>query len=688
MRLPADNPIRSEDDDLLGRADLARSFAEQVLVLDVSEGAVVGVLGPWGYGKTSFVNLARAHLQAADIPVLEFNPWMFSGAEQLVGSFFVELSAQLKLRPDLADIGARLQEYGESFSGLGWLPAVGPWIERGRGLGRLVTAMLQRRREGTGQRRDRLQAALVEQTHPIVVVLDDIDRLTTTEIRDVFKLIRLTANFPNIIYLVAFDRTRVESALSEQNIPGRQYLEKILQLGVDLPAIPEHVLTRQLLDAVDRSLADIENPGPFDQGAWPDVLHEIIRPLVKNMRDVRRYVAALHGTVRHLQGRVALVDVLALEAVRVFLPDVFLVLNSSVEALTTTSGITYGGRGDPPHLKEQVDRLLSTDPGREQVVHDLVGRLFFAASRHMPGGSHYGGEWKKTWLKERRVAHEDLLRLYLEGVAGEGLQAFTDAELAWARLADRDALDGFFRSLDDDRIQDVISALEVYEDDFRAEHVVPGVIVLLNLMPDLPERQRGMFDLDTRMVVSRVAYRLLRALPDEAAVEAVVPQILLELRSLSAKLELIGDVGHREGRGHKLTSEAFATDLEKAWRAEVRSASVDELKAESELLRTLLVTKREADAGEKALVIDRSPDLTLAVLQSARSDTRSQSLGSRAVHRSARLAWQAVVDIFGDEDAVRSRVEELRAADLPHADEVVELADKYLGGWNPDRFED
>src|SRR6266699_5117483 len=100
-----DNPIRTPEDDVLGRTKNARSFAMQVLSLDVSEGVVVGVLGPWGSGKTSFVNLARVYLEEAGIPILDFNPWMFSGAEQLVESFFVELSAQLQLRPGLADVG-------------------------------------------------------------------------------------------------------------------------------------------------------------------------------------------------------------------------------------------------------------------------------------------------------------------------------------------------------------------------------------------------------------------------------------------------------------------------------------------------------------------------------------------------------------------------------------------------------
>ena len=91
VSVTGDNPIRMPEDDALGRAKVARSFAAQVLSLDVSEGVVVGVLGPWGSGKTSFVNLARVHLEEAGISILDFNPWMFSGAEQLVEAFFVEI---------------------------------------------------------------------------------------------------------------------------------------------------------------------------------------------------------------------------------------------------------------------------------------------------------------------------------------------------------------------------------------------------------------------------------------------------------------------------------------------------------------------------------------------------------------------------------------------------------------------
>lgn len=452
-----DNPIRHLEDDALGRAVAARSFAQQVLALDATEGVVVGVLGAWGSGKTSFINLARSEFEQASLAVLDFNPWMFSGAEQLVESFFVELAVQLRLRPGLADVGKDLEDYGETFTGMAWLPLVGPWIERGIGATKILGQILQRRKEGVGGRREKLEKALAVLDKPILVILDDIDRLSTSEIRDVFKLVRLTASFPNVIYIVAFDRARVEEALAEQGVPGRSYLEKILQVAVDLPELPRDVMNRQISSAIDNALTDIERPGPFDEISWPDVFMEIIRPLIRNMRDVRRYAAAIQGTVRSLDGRIALGDVLCLEAIRVFLPDVFGQLHGAVDGLTTTSELSYGGRDDPPNIKKQVDDLIKAAGIQDEVVRAMINRLFPAAERFI-GGTNYGPDWKARWLRDRHVAHADILRFYLERVVGEGLQAFTDAEQAWSLMGDGEALNTYLRSIDAERLQDVIGS--------------------------------------------------------------------------------------------------------------------------------------------------------------------------------------------------------------------------------------
>ncbi|HPA26436.1 MAG TPA: P-loop NTPase fold protein [Acidobacteriota bacterium] len=677
----ADNPITCPSEDTIGRNKPAKSFAELVLSIDRTEGAVVGVLGPWGSGKTSFINLACEHLKENNASILEFNPWLFSGADQLVQAFFAEISAQLKIKTGLRNIGQQLEGYGEAFSGLGWIPVVGTWIERLLAVMKVASKLLLHGKEGINTRRSKIRKTLASVENPIIVVLDDIDRLSSLEIRDIFRLVRLTANFPNIIYVLAFDRLRVEQALGEQGVPGRDYLEKILQIGIDLPKMPDNVLNSQISRSIEEALSKIENKGPFDQTTWPDVFMEIIRPLIRNMRDVRRYAIAIHGTVRELEGQVALVDVLALEAIRIFLPDVFSNIPGAIEGLTNTSD-GYLLQDDTKQLKAQIDKMVEAAKEREEVVRSLIRRVFLAGQRHV-GGSSYGNEWKSEWLQKRCAAHEYILLFYLERVMSGGFESFTAAEKAWALMADRGAFETYLRSIEVERLQDVISSLEAYENQFKPQHVIPGTVVLLNLLPELPERQHGIYGFGTRMTVGRVIYRLVRSIKDQMNVENAVNEILPQVSYLSSKLELISQVGYKEGAGHKLVSEEYAKKLEKEWRADVSKASNETLGKETELFMTFKFAKMDAEPDEPAIKIPESPLVTQALLWSARSEMTSQAIGNRFVKRSSQLAWDGLIELYGSEETLRERVEVLKNSKPREIGDLLELADKYLSGWRP-----
>ena len=665
-----DTPIRNSEDDTLGRTEQARSFVEHVLSLDVTEGVVVGVLGPWGSGKTSFLNLARpCFKEDEDIVILDFNPWMFSGTEQLIQSFFVELSVQLKLHRDLSGVSKNLEKYGEIFSEILYgMPCIS-WLSP---VIKVLLKFFQGKQEGIRGRRAKLEEALIAYGKPMVVVLDDVDRLTTAEIRDIFKLVRLIANFPNIIYVVAFDRVRVEGALTEQNIPGRDYLEKIMQVGIDLPAAPTHVLSTQAARIIEHVLTDIDHCGLFNQVKWHAVFMKVIRPLLRNMRDVRRYAAVIHGTVQDLNGQIALVDILALEAVRVFLPDVFSQIHGSVDWLTNTT--KYSSHKDSSILKGQINRLLEAAGNRADVVKGLIEQLFPAGSTYVDGlYTEFSDALNPNrWLRERRVAHEDILRLYLERVAGEGLQVLMDTEQAWARMDKPQLLDQYLRSLNVDRLPDVISSLKIYQDLFVPAHV-PASIVLFDWLAELPAHQHEIVDCNIQTRVIKVVIELLRSLPDADAVETEVRKIFPHIALLSSRLELITHLDAQEP-GRKLVSKSSADMFKKEWRTEVRTTPDHVLVKDKQLLWIFVYMKDNADPAEPSVQISDSPSMTLALFQSARIKPSRRDV--------PRLRWKELVKVYGDEATLRERLETLKASPPEGMDdELLQLADQYLSGW-------
>jgi hypothetical protein len=253
-------------------------------------------------------------------------------------------------------------------------------------------------------------------------------------------------------------------------------------------------------------------------------------------------------------------------------------------------------------------------------------------------------------------------------------------------MADRTAFDGYLRSLDADRLLDVIGSLETYEENFGPEHIVPGAVVLLNILPELPERRSGMLALTPMMVVGRVVYRLVRSLKDSDAIEAAVREILPAVSTLYSRLELIDTIGYQQNVGQKLVSEAAAKNFEKGWRDQVLAASADVLAAERGLLWMLLRARRQADHAEPSVEAPDSPSVTFALLQSARTEVLGQAIGSRAVSRSARLAWKELIELYGDEGVLRERIEKLKTASFEGEAELLQLADKYISGWRPQDF--
>lgn len=687
MGIVGDNPVATPDKDLLGRSAVAQHVAADLREVDASAGYVYALTGPWGSGKTSLINMVRSELQNEPaITVVDFNPWLFSGTTQLVDAFFQELAAQLRLKDDRwQKIASDVEAYGDLLSPLSAVPFIGAWVERARSSVTAVKEFQERRRGSVVDRRGRLACALQAVPGPLVVVIDDIDRLETAEIRDIFRLVRLTGSFPNVVYLLAFDRERVANALTETGLDGQAYLEKIVQLAVDIPAVPRQVLLHLLTSALDEAVNSLDVPERFDAGRWPDVLAEVILPLVASMRDVRRYAGAARTTVRAVSGRVELSDVLALEALRVFLPSAFKVLLQAREGLTTTRSGFAATTTDDERLREQVTNFVSSEPDHEAVLQAVVARLFPAGLRHLANNS-YGSDWLSRWLRDRRVAHPDVFALYLERVPSANLIAFGNAEAAFAVLANPEELEVELARHSLEALEDIIASLEVYEDDFPPEAAVPASVVLLNLAPRLPERQRGMFDLgDSQLVVARVVLRLLRRLPSKEEVREAVVQILAQLTSLSARLTVVRLVTPSESEPlvHEADGIALRTELVQA----IRATPASELAQERDLLK-LLLAPRHLAVGDTIKVSPEDQSLSKALLLAAKTQMRSQVMGTRSVGRAYRLSWTLLEELFEGEDNIRRAAQDVEAEaqrdPSPEVRDLIALVNQYLAGWRPD----
>ena len=643
----------------------------------------MGILGPWGHGKSSFINLMREQFESEPaLTVVDFNPWMFSGSNQLVNFFFTEIGAELNVRSK-SRFG-KTADWLAQYAGI--LKPVSQFIPvpGAAAVGEATAAALGGLADTTNadrsakKIRDEITKELAALKQPIVVVIDDIDRLTTIEIREIFKLVRLTASFPNIIYVLAFDRERVEQALTEDGVPGRAYLEKIVQLSFDVPQAPAKLLQSQVFEELNRILAPVAN-ATLDESRWSDVYWEVIDPLFINMRDVTRYAISARSTVKSLGSEVDLVDLLAMEALRVFRPELTQHLARLRSELTSTRG--FGGRKDE-QAQKAISALLERFPEDDALIRALFNRVFPVALQYVEN-SHYGSDWLNTWRTAHRMAHADYLNLYFDRVAPDELIAFRDSEQAFTLMKDASALKEYLTALDQDQLETVIEGLTSYQDKFTADMVVPAATTLLNLIDIIPEKKRlGLFDLGRPdITVSRVTLRLLRRVNDESRRELLVSQILEGVETYSSQLDFIHSVGYREGVGHKLVSEAFAGQLHTDFVARVQKTPPADPSREWDAWRVYDAV--QTTTGKLPLKPGDDPVLLRSVLHSLKSTARAQFANSREVRTEEHLAWDLLVQLFGSEAAIKKVVANVRKASGD--DDVLQLADKYLSGWRPER---
>ena len=313
----------------------------------------------------------------------------------------------------------------------------------------------------------------------------------------------------------------------------------------------------------------------------------------------------------------------------------------------------------------------------------MIRRLFPAAERHI-GGSSYGTDFIPIWLRERRVAHEDVLRTYIERIVGDAITDAAMAEEATALITDPTALATYVDAIDAGRLEDVLVAVSSHDGFGSPDSVIPAVVLILNKMKIVPRRDRGMFGLDSLTRLRLSAFRVFETLVEGDRLDAL-HQILPNLNSFTARLAVLERVGYRDGRGHKLISEEDSRALDRAWRASVRAASAHELLSEPDLLRVLYIATHDADPDEPHLALPPSPELTAAVLRSARTDVRSQSDGDRGVHVSPRLMWDALVAVFGNESLLLERID---PAIGYLDDEIRSVVERYVSGWRPTIHDD
>ncbi|WP_117215604.1 KAP family P-loop NTPase fold protein [Allorhizocola rhizosphaerae] len=401
----SDLALSDLDADEFGRASFAQRVAGVIQDRTASSAFVIGVYGPWGSGKTTALRFVETQLKAIDaerFPVVWFNPWRYGSEELLVQGLFDTLADTLATSlPSVRDkIGKWLQVAGGAAGGL-TLSGHGAQAGIGTGLAAAGRLLSQRSLE---RDRDRLNDALRASGKRIVVMIDDIDRLDKDEIVSILRAVKLAADFHNLVYILAFDQVKVAAALADRypGQSGSDFLDKMVQLPLSLPRVDPAIVRQRLLRDFELLLGRHGGPGLTPQGYWRLVsaLDASVLPCVRTARDHTLYLNAVEFAVPAHHGELNVVDVVLLEALRMFYPAAFEMVSRGKEVILNHEASAGGREGVLRELLVSASEDHSGGPSTPAL--GLLQTLFPQFDAVL-GTTYHDASDVEYWVHERRV---------------------------------------------------------------------------------------------------------------------------------------------------------------------------------------------------------------------------------------------------------------------------------------------
>lgn len=407
----SDAPLEDPAYDQFNRYTFSQRIATVISERKDPSSIVIGIDGAWGEGKTSVLNFVEGELKSKEhIICLKFNPWRFDSEEKMLVNFFYDLASAVDgtIETGKEKVGEFIRDHIKPWASLFGQGGVTDGV-----LAFFPSANIE-------ELKNRIENILKEEKKRIVILVDDIDRLDKEEIHAVFRLVKLTADFKYTAYIVAFDKELVSLALQDRygssNLgTGDSFLEKIIQVPLQLPAIDPEDLRRFCLNEIQQILNSYEIMLSNEEvSEFASNFTKGIEAHIKTPRQAKLYSNILMFSLPILKGEVNVVDLMLVEGIRVFLPNIYSLIKNN-QTIFLNDNTTQFGRADEKlkkRSKEFIDEELEEFKIEEQEqIIDLLCFLFPKLEGLFSNVS-YGNEWEQIWSDRQRICSPQYFQRY------------------------------------------------------------------------------------------------------------------------------------------------------------------------------------------------------------------------------------------------------------------------------------
>lgn len=245
-----DQAIKSKEEDLLGINTSAERFADRVLNGGSPDSLVFGIDAPWGIGKSGFINLCCDYWQHTAHPkpiVHRFEPLRYINTTNLVEKFIFELMDTIQENIFDPSIHSLFSKYLRMIKGKNEFSLLGFKFELEKNSGAVDKTL------------ETLKVRLAELDRKIIIVIDDLDRLSWAEVKSILYAIKQSFLLPNVSYVLCYDTENLASLKEtyDEAEQVKEFLEKYVNVKIGLYLDSEtlaNFVSSNISDAINKNL--------------------------------------------------------------------------------------------------------------------------------------------------------------------------------------------------------------------------------------------------------------------------------------------------------------------------------------------------------------------------------------------------------------------------------------------------
>jgi len=355
-----------------GKLGIISEIAKAVNNTKTKQAFSVAIVGEWGSGKSTTLYYLKKELEAEKINIIiNFNPWKAGSKSDIYECFFDELEVELKKYNNAA--AKVTKQYAKALSGV---------YQDNKFLAFIEEISSVNSNNDLSSKFNDVNEAIRQTGLRFIVIIDDLDRLTSQEIFDVLKLIRSVASFQNLFFVSAFDIDYVINALEKSSTitNAEKYLHKIFQFVMPLTPIRKNLFAEQFHKLFAKNLKVNEHEMKEFNLALErisslrykgyDKPNGIFEDTLTSFRDLKRFFNSFQISYNILKDEVEVRELILIELLKQHYPKAYTSLS---KGLLTNNHFTNGYLV----INDQVlQNLFPKENDNNRLLHTLLGSLF------------------------------------------------------------------------------------------------------------------------------------------------------------------------------------------------------------------------------------------------------------------------------------------------------------------------